>query len=33
MPATITLFTLALPSDVKEELSLRWRQSYLVKRY
>lgn len=33
IPATITLFTLALPSDVKEEISLRWRQSYLVRRY
>ena len=31
IPAAITLFTLALPSDVKEELVLRWRQSALSK--
>jgi len=32
VPATITLFAFALPSDVKEELSLRWRQPSLSRK-
>ncbi len=33
IPAVITLFTLALPRDVKEEICLRWRQPLLFKQY